>query len=189
MQKILITTCFALCLAGSAFGQSYIRTISFTKDGKKVQLHDDFKIYLVLEDSLKTTIIKPVIKNNSFINPRFEKGQRGTIIFRYKKYFMWFSTRLYSDQNDRFNFGVDYRPFNKKYSNDKKLRGVKYLTYLELSWCILSRRNKTPQKIPPPNTPTDRVAKCLPRSSPPWLGLVFAHISCPYPSKSPKKTS
>ncbi|WP_299461083.1 hypothetical protein [uncultured Microscilla sp.] len=146
MKKILFTTCLALCLAGSAFGQPYIRTVSFTKDGKKVQLHDDFKIYLVLEDSLKATIIKPVIKNNSFINPRFEKGQRGTIIFRHKKYLMWFTTQLYSDQNEYFNFGVDYHPFNKEHVREKRLKGIKYLYYLEFTNSCIVGEIKHPKK-------------------------------------------
>ncbi|EAY28553.1 hypothetical protein [Microscilla marina] len=131
MQKILITTCLVLCLAGSAFGQSHKTTISFTKDGKKIALQDNFKIYIVLQDSLKTTIIKPVIKNNSFVNPQFKKGQRGTFIFRYKKNLMWFTTQVYSEQDDSLDFGVDYRPFDKKYSEGKRLKGVKYIDYVE----------------------------------------------------------
>ncbi|WP_299461079.1 hypothetical protein [uncultured Microscilla sp.] len=146
MQKILFTTCLVLCLAGSAFGQRHKVSVSFFKDGKKVVLKDDFKIYIVLQDSLKTTVIKPVVKNNSFFIPNFEEGQKGSVIFRHKKYLIRFYHSLYIKQNISYHFMVDYKPFDKEYIWGENLQGVKYFYYAK--WPLSKSYGIHPVKHP-----------------------------------------
>ncbi|WP_299461081.1 hypothetical protein [uncultured Microscilla sp.] len=134
MQKILITTCLVLCLAGSAFGQRHKVSVSFFKDGKKVVLKDDFKIYIVLQDSLKTTVIKPVIKNNGFVMPICEKYDRRVIVFQYKGYLLDFERDVHFKGSMSYRFGIDQKPFTKEHRKDikqHKLNKIQRIHYLK----------------------------------------------------------
>ncbi|WP_299461086.1 hypothetical protein [uncultured Microscilla sp.] len=112
------------------YAQSPKGLVSFFKDGKEIKLQDDFKIYIVLQDSLKTTVIKPVIKNNSFFIPNFKEGQKGMLVFKYRKYLIGFTQRVDMKQDIAYDFGIDYKPFNKRFTRNKNLKGVKYIDYV-----------------------------------------------------------
>ncbi|EAY28473.1 hypothetical protein M23134_04036 [Microscilla marina ATCC 23134] len=114
------------------YAQSPKGLVSFFKDGKEIKLQDDFKIYIVLQDSLKTTVIKPVVKNNSFFIPNFKEGQKGMLVFKYRKYLIGFTQRVDMKQDIAYDFGIDYKPFDKKFTNGEKLKKVRRIVYL--SW-------------------------------------------------------
>lgn len=114
------------------YGQNHRVSVDFFKNKKKIDLQDDFKIYIVLQDSLKTTVIKPFITNNSFIMPAFEKGKNADIIFRYKKHLIRVYRSVYLNRDVSFDFGVNYKPFSQRFTDGEKLQGVKCINYLAI---------------------------------------------------------
>lgn len=111
--------------------------IEFHKDGKKIELKNDFDVYFIMSDSLQKIIIKPIIKNNRFKIPDFIKSKKGNIAFKYGNivFDLGFGGFQY-EQNFIWLIGYDKKPFEKEYHfsqvHDKKIKAIVYLEYIPL---------------------------------------------------------
>ncbi len=117
--------------------EKVIITITFFKEGKPVEINNNFHIYIFTEDSLLKKTYLPKIQDNQFTLPQFNKEQKGIILFVYKNHCIAFDqVNLYHNQNMKWEFGIDNRPFhpdNHAGTSKDEIKKIKQINYLKFN--------------------------------------------------------
>ncbi len=92
--------------------------VEFVKEGRKIELKDDFNIYFVFGDSISKTIVRPEIYNNSFKPPCIE-SKDFNILLKYKnRVYTHTLVNLSCECDMRLTFGYDRKPIRDEYLRD-----------------------------------------------------------------------
>ena len=112
------------------------KTISFEfiHEGKTIDISDGVEVFFVVVQEDYKTIIRPVIKDGAFVFPNLCGVTDGHIVVRYRnEVYAVFSDHLIIDQNMKWVFGVDKKPFDREYHTeslkDSKVKGITYVEF------------------------------------------------------------
>lgn len=130
---------FLLQLLVFAFGtKAYSQKINveFISEGKLQNLASDFSIYFVWTKDSAKYIVKPFVKNNSFLLPDMKGIKQCDIVFKYRNKIVACSISTDISVDCTFRFGIDLKPFEESYNiegvDDLSVKGVSYLMLMPL---------------------------------------------------------
>ncbi|EAY28552.1 hypothetical protein [Microscilla marina] len=150
-MKKLILISMALFLVQIALGQQEQKKtiIKFVADGKEVKLNNDFKVCFELTDTIQTTIIKPVIKNNSFFMPNLDKHRRWVMVFKYKNHLPYFIIYLRAIENETITVITEQEKMSEYFAKatGRKNKRIYYLSIPRKAGKPIRMKSNDPEKF------------------------------------------
>ncbi len=113
----------------NSWSKDFIIHIRFFVEKKEIQIDADFSVIFLALDSNKKVLIKPLIKNNSFVFPDLCTYKIDEIVFKYKNK----AYAINASDNEMVNYDdsewiiyFDKKPYNRDYHFGDEMHKKKY---------------------------------------------------------------